>query len=65
MMTERPFVVLVLVLICLGIYLFVSAPPPLQDERAAGPTIPVEQLFAVVEADNDAVRFLWTRDIVG
>ena len=64
-MTEKRFVLLVLVLICLGIYLFVSAPPPLQDEQAEGPAIPVEQLFAVVEAENDAVRALWTRDIVG
>ena len=52
-------------LAALIVYLFVSAPPPLREQAAANANIPVEQVFALVEAENDAARALWTRDIVG
>lgn len=48
-----------------GIYLFVSAPPPLPDEGTTGRRIPVRQLFELVAAENAAVRGLYTKDIVG
>jgi hypothetical protein len=62
---SRGFILSVLGLACLAIYLVVSAPPPLEETPAARPTIPVERLFAVLEAENDAVRELWTKEIVG
>ena len=51
----------------LCIYLFVTAPPPLPDEgeAGAGTTIPMEQAFAVLAAENDEARRLWTQEIVG
>lgn len=64
-MADRRFVLAALALACLGIYLFASAPPPLPDEQPARATIPVARLFAVLEAENDVLRTLWTREIVG
>jgi adenylate cyclase len=48
-----------------GIYLFATRPAPLQAEQASGRTVPVETVFRVVAAENDAARKLWTADIVG
>lgn len=62
----RPlFVLTSLLLAALIVYLFVSAPPPLPEQTAANANIPVEKVFALVEAENDAARALWTREIVG
>ncbi|MGI9331904.1 MAG: c-type heme family protein [Gammaproteobacteria bacterium] len=47
------------------VYLFVNAPPPLPQNEASGVMISIEQAFAIVEAENDLVRALWTREIVG
>lgn len=51
-------------LTCLGIYLFVTAPPPLAEDKPETANIDVEQLFALLEAESDTVRALWTEDIV-
>lgn len=40
-----------------------NAPPP--DDLAQATKIPVADVFAVLEAENDAVRKLWTEEIVG
>jgi hypothetical protein len=64
-MADRSFWLAALALTCLGIYLFASAPPPLQEEKPASATIPVAEMFALLEAENDVVRALWTKDIVG
>jgi hypothetical protein len=57
-----------LVLVCAAIYLFVSAPPPLPDERAHGPadapTIPVKVLLDSVNLVNAAARAIYTERIV-
>lgn len=64
-MSGKGFVVTVLSLSALIVYLFVSAPPPLPEKAVAGLAIPIEKVFAVAEAENDAVRALWTEEIVG
>ena len=54
--------------LCLGLYLFASAPPPLPDlDQTAqqGCLRPVGQLFDSVNAINQAARDVYTRDIVG
>lgn len=61
---NRSFIVYVLILIALITYLFVSAPPSLPEAKAAGATVPIERVFAIVEAENDVVRALWTQEIV-
>ncbi|MGH8547960.1 MAG: c-type heme family protein [Methylococcales bacterium] len=64
-MSSKTFTITCLILVALNIYLFASAPPPLAEEKPAGTTISIQQVFAIVEAENDAVRALWTREIVG
>lgn len=64
-MTSRSFVVAALGLLALIVYLFVQAPAPLADEIVEGRTVPIESVFAMVEAENDAVRKLYTAEIVG
>lgn len=54
-----------LLLCALIVYLFANAPPPLTEPTSSGVAIPVERVFAVVDAENHAVRALWTKEIVG
>jgi hypothetical protein len=51
--------------VLLAIYLFVSAPPELPDGPARGKAIPAEAALAMLDAENAAVRALYTREIVG
>lgn len=63
-MKNAGFTLTALVLTALIVYLFVSAPPPLPEQAAVNASIPVDRVFALVEAENDAARALWTREIV-
>lgn len=53
-----------LALVVLGIYLFVSAPPPLSTADAGGGVVPVADALRIVARENDAVRALYTERIV-
>jgi hypothetical protein len=53
------------VLVIVGIYLFAQRPVPLADGDSAGRTIPVEKMFRIIAAENDAARGMYTKDIVG
>ncbi|MGR9114871.1 MAG: c-type heme family protein [Gammaproteobacteria bacterium] len=64
-MIDKNFWITLFILTCLGIYLFVSAPPPLNDDKPQTATIPVQQLFTILQQENAAVRALWTKEIVG
>lgn len=64
-MTDKSFWISLFAFVCLGIYLFVSAPPPLNDDQTQAATIPVQQMFTLLQAENAAVRKMWTQDIVG
>jgi len=64
-MAKQRFWITCLALGTLGVYLFVSAPPPLEQSKAAGKAIPVERMFEVLKAENDVVRALWIKDVVG
>ena len=53
---------------CLAIYLFVSAPAPLQETVTIGDqerTVKVENVFQAANAVNDAARMIYTKRIVG
>jgi hypothetical protein len=65
-MKRPPFsLVLVLALVTLSIYLFVSAPPPLPEAGArVGRTLPINDVLTMVAAENDIARALYTKDIV-
>lgn len=66
-MKRVPFSILgALALITLSIYLFASAPPPLPEAGAkTGRTVPINAVLALVAAENDIARALYTNDIVG
>jgi hypothetical protein len=64
-MTKQKFWIACLALGVLGIYLFVSAPPPLAEKTGADAVIPVERMFEILKAENDAVRAMWTKEVVG
>ena len=49
----------------LVVLIVVNAPPPDDAATGGGPPLPVETVFAVLEAEHDSVRRLWAEDIVG
>lgn len=66
MFWTKSFTAFVLLGALLGIYLFVSAPPPLPAHaRVEGPRVSVRELFDMVAAENATVRTLYTSRIVG
>jgi len=64
-MMSKSFWITLFSLGCLGIYLFVSAPPLLDDKKTEQAIIPVEQMFTLLQAENAAARSIWTQEIVG
>jgi len=66
MMKKIPFSILAaLSLVCLAIYLFVSAPIPLQDDNKEKNTYSIEEALSVVSKLNDGARLFYTKHIVG
>jgi adenylate cyclase len=61
----RYFIFVLMVMVALIVYLFVTAPPPLPEQSAPDRHIAVASIFVLMEAENDAVRTLWTKEIVG
>ncbi len=53
--------------LALIVYLFVSAPAPLPDQSQSTKGIQISsyQLFELLQQENDVVRELWTKEIVG
>lgn len=66
-MSKPTFILSALALTCLAIYLFVTAPPPIEDpdQVGSGPRIPVAEALTILNAENARVRSIYTRDIVG
>jgi hypothetical protein len=52
------------VFVLAGVYLFATRPAPLADGRTAGATVPVARMFAIIAAENDVARALYTAEIV-
>lgn len=63
-MNNRPFILGILALLALGIYLFVSAPPPLPENQARKANIPIHQVLTTLNEQNSRVRKLYTQEIV-
>ncbi len=61
----KSFTLFFLLLVALSIYLFVSAPPPLANEKPMGLSIPVEEVLILLDQENQLVRNLYTKEIVG
>ncbi len=63
----RTKIILVGIFMCMGVYLFASAPMPLEDIDANatdGRTVEVQKMFNAVNAANDAARTIYTKRIV-
>lgn len=58
-------VLLLAVLMVLGIYLFVTAPPDLDENAGSARTVPVDVMFRMLDAENASVRAIYTGEIVG
>ena len=56
--------IIALLLILLITWTFVSAPLPLEDARGSA-SIPIEDVFRVIAKENDIIRTLYTKSIVG
>lgn len=64
-MTTKSFCLISLLLLSLIVFLFVTAPPPLPlATENQGKTIPIEQVFTMLEAENGVTREIWTKYIV-
>lgn len=65
-MNTKAFLLAVSALGLATVYLFVDAPPPLSDGNVSNErTIAVAKLFDIVARENNAVRALYTKEIVG
>ena len=53
------------VFVLLAIYLVVSAPPELPDGPGGGKMVPAEAVLVLLDAENAAIRALYSREIVG
>jgi adenylate cyclase len=60
----QSLVVILTSLAVLSVYLFVSAPAPLEARPQPTPKVPIRTVFAMLELENDAARSLWTDEIV-
>lgn len=49
---------------CLGVYLFVTAPPELDARTASAERIPIARVFEIVAQENATARTLYTKEIV-
>jgi len=65
MKSHKTFTITALSMATLAIYLFVSAPPPLEEKKGEMHTIPIEVALKVMQQQNDVARALYTREIVG
>jgi adenylate cyclase len=59
------FILWCLALSSLGTYFFVTAPPPLVEESEPEDLVPIERALAILNAQNEEVRALYAKEIVG
>ena len=64
MIKNKNFVISVLVLVSVIIYLFVTAPSPLQDKKTSGIQLPIEFVLSLANEENKIVRGLYTKEIL-
>lgn len=64
---QQNFIIIVLALLALSFYLFLSAPEKLPDntESQGENLIPVERVLRILASENDIARSLYTGEIVG
>jgi len=65
MTNHKTFTISALSLATLAVYLFVSAPPPLEEKKGEMHTIPIEVALKIMQQQNDVARALYTQEVVG
>ena len=61
---SKSFVLTVLALVAIIVYLFVTAPPPLEDKRFSGAQLPIELVLRLANEENKIARQLYTKEIL-
>lgn len=64
-MNNRTYVLLLMMLGAVIVYLFYSAPQPLDESEPAGIQIPVKRVLEILNEENRQTRELYTKEIVG
>ena len=62
--SNQKFVITVLAMIMVIVYLFVMAPPPLEDKKTSGVQLPIEFVLRLANEENKVARRLYTEEIV-
>ena len=62
--SNERFVITVLALVAIIVYLFVTAPPVLEDERLSGVQLPIEFVLRLANEENKIARRLYTKEIL-
>lgn len=65
MNTRIFYILLIGLIVSLNIYLFVSAPPPLESSVSVKKRFAINDIFEQLALENDATRTLYTKAIVG
>jgi len=65
MNTRLFYILLIGLIVSLNIYLFVSAPPPLESSISVKKRFAINDIFEQLALENDATRTLYTKAIVG
>ena len=61
---SKKFVMITLVLVAVIVYLFVTAPPPLEDKRLSGVQLPIEFVLRLANDENNIARRLYTKEVL-
>jgi len=61
---SKNFILLVIVGVIVSVYLFATAPPPLQNDDSAQKKISIEKILQILNNENKVVRALYTKEIV-
>ena len=61
---SEKFVITALALVAVIVYLFVTAPPPLEDKRLSGVQLPIEFVLRLANEENKIARRLYTKEVL-
>ena len=61
---SKRFVIIVLTLVTVIVYLFVTAPPPLEDKRLSGVQLPIEFVLRLANEENKIARRLYAKEVL-
>jgi len=63
-MNTKRFVIYFLIIVVLIVYLFISAPPPIQSDQLNSNSISILDAFKILDHENKTIRSIYTNEIV-